>query len=220
MNIRKDENYRESWYVKNLTKKNINIGDLPAIPTIKPGKRIDILKFYSKEKVGHSKVLIKLVKARIISFDKQKIFKNNFPGPISIANIDEAITSAEENEINSAILNELGDFVGMHVVTEVGDPGTDNNVVTEQGIREALIDEVTEGEEITDDTGGILIHGKDPDGDAQPAGITGPENDQLKIISIESEDILDQIIKELEKINLHMSLITDVYLRDQDIDNN
>jgi len=105
----------------------------------------------------------------------------------------------------------------MSVVTEVGDPGIDSNLVTEQGIRESLIDEITENQEIDDDTGGILIHGKDPEDTAQPAGITGVENDELQIISIETEDILDSIIKELKKINLQMAFITDNYLRDQEI---
>ena len=217
MQIRKDENYRESWYVKNLTKKNITIGDLPIVPAIKPGKRVDLLKFYPREKIGNSKVLVQLVKARIVSLNKKKIFSDNLPGPIPISSIDKAITSAEENEIDDTILNELEDFVGKKVVTEVGDPGSDNNIVTEQGIREALIDEVTEGEIITDETGGILLHGKDPDGTAQPVGIQGVENDELKIIDIEAEDLLDEIIKELKKTNLHMAILTDIYLRDEDI---
>ena len=158
MQIRKDENYRESWYVTNLGKQNISIGDLPSVPVIKPGKKVDLLKFYSREKVSHSIVLTKLVKARIVSFNKQKIFSDNLPGPVAVEDINKAITSAEENEIYDIIGNITGDFVGKSVVTEVGDPGTDNNIVTEQGIREELIDEITAEQELTDDTGGILKH--------------------------------------------------------------
>ena len=217
MENRRDENYRESWYVKNLTKKNITIGDLPSVPAIKPGKKVDILKFYSKEKVGHSKILVKLVKARIVSLNKQKIFSDNLPGPVPISSIDKAITSAEENEIDDTILSELGDFIGKSVVTEIGDPGSDDNIPTEQAVREALIDEVISGDEITDDTGGILLHGKDPDGTAQPVGIQGVENDEVKISDIELEDLLDEIIKEMKIMNLHMAIITDIYIRDEDI---
>ena len=257
MQIRKDENYRESWYVKNLTKKNITIGDLPVVPVIKPGRRVDLLQFYPREKISNSKVLVQLVKARIVSLNKKKIFSDNLPGPIPISSIDKAITSAEENEIDDTILNELGDFIGKSVVTEVGDPGSDDNLVTEQGIREAIddiepvdiehneleglqggdpsndefyhinseqleninniIDEVIEGEIITDDTGGVLLHGKDPDETAQPVGIQGTENNELKTSDIELEDLLDQVIKEMQIMNMHMALITDIYIRDSDI---
>ena len=217
MDMRRGENKRESWWVRNNTNQTITIGDLLLFPALKPGKREDLLHYYSREKAGHSKILVKLVKAGIVSLNKDKIYTNNYPGEITAADIDEAITPAEENEIDDALRDELGDFLGMSVVTEVGDPGTDTNLVTEQGIRESLIDEITEGEIITDDTGGILIHGKDPEDDAQPAGITGVENDELQIISIETEDTLDAIIKELKKINLQMAIITDIYLKDQDI---
>jgi len=215
--MRRGDNKRESWWVRNNTKQTITIGDLLLVPAIGPKKRIDLLYYYSREKISHSKVLVKLVKAGIVSLSKDKIYTNNYPGNITSSDVDEAITPAEENEIDDALRDELGDFLGMSVVTEVGDPGIDSNLVTEQGIRESLIDEITENQEIDDDTGGILIHGKDPEDTAQPAGITGVENDELQIISIETEDILDSIIKELKKINLQMAFITDNYLRDQEI---
>ncbi len=99
MEMRRGDNKRESWWVKNKTKLTITIGDLLQVPAIKPGKRVDLLYYYSREKVSHSKVLVKLVKAGIVSLSKDKIFTNEFPGPISSSNIDEALTPAEENEV-------------------------------------------------------------------------------------------------------------------------
>jgi hypothetical protein len=43
------------------------------------------------------------------------------------------------------------------------------------------------------------------------------ENDNLKIIDLESNDTLIDILKELKKINLHLSLLTDVNLQDSDL---
>lgn len=97
-NVRRGENKRESWWVKNLTNKTITIGDLLLVPAIKPGKRVDLLHYYTREKVSHSTVLVSLVKARIVSLNKDKIFTNSFPGNITPAEVDEAITPAEENE--------------------------------------------------------------------------------------------------------------------------
>ena len=129
-NIRTGENKRESWWVTNNTNDTITIGDLLLVPAIKPKKRIDLLYYYSREKIGHSKVLVTLVKAGIVSFNKDKIYTNNYPGEITSVDVDEAITPAEENEIDDALRDELGDFLGMSVVTEVGDPGSDDNLVT------------------------------------------------------------------------------------------
>jgi hypothetical protein len=96
-NMRRDENYRESWWVQNNTNKTITIGDLLLLPALEPGKRVDLLRFYSREKVSHSKVLVKLVKCGIVSLNKKKIFDGD--DHISISDIDKAITPAEENEI-------------------------------------------------------------------------------------------------------------------------
>jgi len=99
VDVRRDENYRESWYVTNRTNKSINIGDLPLVPTLKPKKSIDVLKFYTREKVSHSIILTQLVKSRRLTLNKKKIFAGN--DVIPIADIDEAITPAEENELGA-----------------------------------------------------------------------------------------------------------------------
>ena len=46
-----------------------------------------------------SQILVTLVKAGIVSLSKDKIYTNEFPGTITSANVDEALTPAEENEI-------------------------------------------------------------------------------------------------------------------------
>ena len=212
-NVRKGENKRESWWVTNLTNKTITIGDLLLVPAIKPGKRVDLLHHYTREKVSHSTVLVSLVKAGIVSLNKDKIFTNEFPGPITASNVDEAITSAEENEITDG----LSDFIGKSVVTEVGDPGSDNNLVTEQGIRESLLDQITEEQEITDDTTGAILYGKDPDNTAQPIGISGEENDEILIMDLDISTILEDIYLELIKANMQMSIITGNHIKNIDI---
>jgi hypothetical protein len=212
--IRTGENARESWWVRNLTKKTIAIGDLLLVPAIKPGKQVDVLRFYSREKISHSKVLVKLVKAGIVSLDKEKDFTNDFPGMITSATIDEAITPAEENEVGG------GSDFDYNVVTEVGDPGSDDNLVTEQGIREALIDEVTEGEEIDDDTEGILLFGEDPNDEAQPLGISGDENNEILTMDLDLKTLLEDILVELIKANIQMAIVTGNEIKNTDIDSN
>lgn len=214
MDIRTGENTRESWWVTNNTNSTITIGDLLNLPAIKPGKRVDLLHYYTREKISHSLVLTQLVKSRKLSLNKDKLEPNEFVGEVPISSIDDAITPSEENEIT----DELSDFLGKSVVTEVGDPGRDNNIVTEQGIREALIDEVVEGEQITESTEGVVLYGKNFKNEAQPVGITGVEHDEIKINDIEIDYLLEEIFKELKKINLQMSIITNTYLRDQDIE--
>lgn len=103
MDVRTAENYRESWFIKNISTNKITIGDLLLLPAMQPNETLDALQYYTKEKVGHSIVLTQLVKNGIVTFEKKKIFTNAYPGPITADEIDEAITSAEENEL----LNEV-----------------------------------------------------------------------------------------------------------------
>ena len=214
-NVRTGENKRESWWVRNLTNKTITIGDLLLVPAIKPGKKVDLLHYYTREKVSHSTVLNSLVKGGIVSFEKDKIYTNEFPGQITASNIDEAVTPAEENEI----LDGLEDFYGLSVVTEVGDPGEDSNLVTEQGIRESLLDQITTGQEITDNTDGAILYGKDPENTAQPVGISGEENDEIQTMDLDLETLLEDIYLELIKANMQMSIITGNNIKNRDIDN-
>ena len=216
--VRTGDNKRESWWVTNNTNKTITIGDLLLVPAIKPGKRVDLLHHYTREKVGHSTVLVSLVKAGVVSFDKDKIYTNNYPGEITSSDIDEAITPAEENEIDDALRDELGDFLNKSVVTEVGDPGSDNNIVTEQGIRESLLDQIVEDQKITDETTGAILYGKDIDNTAQPINISGEENNEIQTMDLDLETLLEDIYLELIKANMQMSIITGNHIKNKDID--
>ena len=66
-------------------------------------------------------------------------------------------------------------------------------------------------------TRNVIIFGKDYKDEAQIAGITGEENDKIKVSSIEIEDKYIKILKELKKLNLYLSIITDKYIRSEDI---
>ena len=176
--IRRDENSRESWYVTNNSSKNITIGDLLLLPVIKPNKAVDLLKFYTREKISHSTVLTSLVKSVIVSLNKQKIYDNGLPGPITADKIDEAITPAEENE---------------------------------------LLNTVTEGEEITDDTEGIILYGKDPNDLAAPVGISGEENNEILTMDLDIKTVLEEIYVELIKANIQMAIITGNEIKNKEI---
>lgn len=141
-NIRRGENKRESWWATNNSSKTVTMGDLLLVPAIKPGKRIDLLNYYSREKISHSTVLVSLVKSGIISLNKNKIYSNEFPGAISSTNIDEAITPSEENEIfkesetNETYLKLDGSNADQDIginnyeLKEVGGIGFDTNPTT------------------------------------------------------------------------------------------
>ena len=184
--IRRDENKRESWLVTNNTQHNIAVGDLLLLPVLKPGKTIDVLRYYSREKISHSTVLASLLKSGKFSLNKKKIYTNDFPGEVSIAKIDEALTPAEENE-----------------VTDVSDQ---------------LIEEVTPGQPVDDDTGGILLHGKDLDSTAQPITIAGGHNDAVLTSNAEVECLLGHILEELMKANLQMSIITGEWVQNTEVE--
>ena len=63
---------QEMWIVKNITSKNITIGDLPLLPVINPNKTIDLLTSYSREKIINSKILIYLVQNNKITIEKKE----------------------------------------------------------------------------------------------------------------------------------------------------
>jgi hypothetical protein len=148
-NVRTGDNKRESWWVKNLTKKTITIGDLLLLPAIKPGKKVDLLHYYTREKISHSTVLVSLVKARIVSLNKKKLFPNSFVGEVPVADIDDAITPAEENEVGeggggTGVHNELSGLQGgavgnyFHILEDDADLvlrlGEDSSGLTLDGI--------------------------------------------------------------------------------------
>ena len=258
MDIRTGENARESWWVTNNTNKTITIGDLLLVPAIKPGKKVDLLHYYTREKVSHSTVLNSLVKARIVSFEKDKIYTNEFPGQITASNIDEAVTPGEENEITKAVAdlrhNDTNDIQGgsvedyYHLNQSQYDTLTDGSNADELHTHDhnllenilggdpsndefyhvslddvykisTIISSVTTGQEITDNTDGAILYGKDPGDTAQPVGISGEENDEIQTMDLDLETLLEDIYLELIKANMQMSIITGNNIKNRDIDN-
>lgn len=118
MDIRTGENYRESWWVTNNTDNEIiTIGDLLLAPVIKPNTRVDLLRYYSREKISQSAVLTSLVNAGLVSLNKKKIYADD--DNVSIGEIEEAITPAQKDDISS--------FSGILSITN-GGTGADNAV--------------------------------------------------------------------------------------------
>ncbi len=58
----------------------------------------------------------------------------------------------------------------------------------------------------------VLGFGKDNDSTAQPIGIAGEENDELKVMSLENIDLYQKILKELKKFNIYLEIITNTKL--------
>lgn len=72
MPIEIEKSHREMWFAKNITKENITIGDLPLLPLIKPNKTVNLLRFYSRDKVADSNVLMFLVQNNKITVEKKE----------------------------------------------------------------------------------------------------------------------------------------------------
>ena len=62
------------------------------------------------------------------------------------------------------------------------------------------------------------VLGTDPAGNTSEVGVTGPTGDELKVSNVDSQELLSSIRKELKKINIHLSLMTDVIINNADID--
>ena len=67
---------KEMWLVKNISQENIAIGDLPLLPIIKPDKIINLLRFYSREKIVDSNILTYLVQNKKVTIEKKEIKKD------------------------------------------------------------------------------------------------------------------------------------------------
>lgn len=80
-----------------------------------------------------------------------------------------------------------------------------------------LINQVSAGEIITDDTTGAIIYGKDPNNEAQPIGIAGPENNEVLTQDIDLMSTLEGIYIELVKANIQMSIMTGNEIRQKEI---
>lgn len=87
---------REFWIVKNISSYKLTFGDLPKVPSIKPGEIENLLKYATKEEIGQSKVLIYYTKNKLIEFNKI-IDDTSLICPSDY--ISKSITSVEEDEM-------------------------------------------------------------------------------------------------------------------------
>ncbi len=71
MAIEIEKYHKEMWFVKNITQENIAIGDLPLLPLVKPNKTVNLLRFYSREKVADSDILTYLVQSNKVTIEKK-----------------------------------------------------------------------------------------------------------------------------------------------------
>jgi len=63
-----------------------------------------------------------------------------------------------------------------------------------------------------------LGFGKDNDSTAQPIGISGRENNELKVLSLKSKVTLVNIFKELKKFNMQLALINGAEIPKEEVD--
>jgi len=98
VNLQNDE--RESWWVTNNTNSTIIIGDLPSTPSIKSGKRLDLLVCCTKEEISKSKIICELVRGGRITLNKQKYsISTATPHVVPSAHADCCTLAAEEDEV-------------------------------------------------------------------------------------------------------------------------
>lgn len=80
-----------------------------------------------------------------------------------------------------------------------------------------LLNQVSEGEIIDTDTEGVLLFGKNPEGTAQSIGISGEENNAVLTQDLNVECLLEDILIELIKANMQMSIMTGDEIKNRDI---
>ena len=59
-------------------------------------------------------------------------------------------------------------------------------------------------------TKNVLVFGKDTDALAKVLGVSGEEVDKLKVMSMENDELYNDILKELKKYNMYLETITGV----------
>lgn len=73
-----DTNERESWWVTNTTNKRLAIGDLIMLPAFGPGEKIDLLRYYPRERISQSENLKTLIDIGWLALDKPKHWDDGF----------------------------------------------------------------------------------------------------------------------------------------------
>ena len=70
MAIEIEKNNKEMWIARNISIGNITIGDLPLLPVIHHSKAVNLLRFYSREKIVDSQILTFLVQNNKVTIEK------------------------------------------------------------------------------------------------------------------------------------------------------
>ena len=60
---------RETWYITNISKFSLTISDLPSLPVLKPGDRINLLDFTTVSLVTNSATLAGYIKNGLIDIE-------------------------------------------------------------------------------------------------------------------------------------------------------
>lgn len=63
---------RKQWFLKNNTKRSLQIGDLPKVPPVDTGKTIDLLRYYSEDAVSQSINLKQILDMRLGTLTKKE----------------------------------------------------------------------------------------------------------------------------------------------------
>ncbi len=70
--LSKNKEQRKEWEVINNSNFSITVGDLPKVPAILPGKKCNILRYYSEEACSQSSILLSLIKTQKLKLTKIK----------------------------------------------------------------------------------------------------------------------------------------------------
>ncbi len=60
--------------------------------------------------------------------------------------------------------------------------------------------------------------GTDDDGNTQPISVVGPSQNELRVSDLEGRDYLQEIVKELKIMNIHLSMVTDVSIDREELE--
>lgn len=58
----------------------------------------------------------------------------------------------------------------------------------------------------------------DIDGNTQNIGVVGADQDEIKVSDHEQENLLRNILKEMKKMTLHLSIINDMDIQNKDVE--
>lgn len=124
---------------------------------------------------------------------------------------------SQSRNLVSLIQNEILTFVKQVSNDFDNIPANEGGEAVTSAEENELVNQVLANEEITSDTKGVIAYGKDQNDTAQPIEFSGAEGDELQIMSLDMDQILIDILDELVKLNIQMSIITGNEIRNKDI---